>query len=139
MITTLEQLCIILKLSKCPHPFGESELLTRHNPMRKIFFFKFRKFYIGLSNENAPDGVAQDSYRFSIGFNHCHLSSSWVEHAFERPNGAIKPEANGIGDVVGCGLMLSSQNEVSIFFTGNGILMGQFLLCCWKFGFLQFF
>jgi hypothetical protein len=28
--------------------------------------------------------------------------------------------------VVGCGVVLNSKNEVSIFFTGNGILMGSF-------------
>jgi hypothetical protein len=28
--------------------------------------------------------------------------------------------------VIGGGLLLSPANELSIFFTGNGILMGQF-------------
>jgi hypothetical protein len=30
--------------------------------------------------------------------------------------------------VVGCGLLQNPGNEVSIFFTGNGILIGQFFL-----------
>jgi hypothetical protein len=45
-------------------------------------------------------------------------------HYFQWPNDAIKPEWNGIGDVFGCGLMLNFANKLSIFFTGNGILMG---------------
>jgi hypothetical protein len=67
-----------------------------------------------------------DSYTFSIGFDYCYITGK--ECAFEWPNGAIKPKtkADGDGDVVGCGLVLSPANEVSIFFTGNGILMGQF-------------
>jgi hypothetical protein len=48
------------------------------------------------------------------------------KHPFEWPTGAIKPKWNGIGDVRGCGLLLNSANELSIFFTGNGILLGQF-------------
>jgi hypothetical protein len=43
----------------------------------------------------------------------------------EWPNVAIKPTWNGRGDVIGCGLLLNSATELSIFFTGNGILMGQ--------------
>jgi hypothetical protein len=31
--------------------------------------------------------------------------------------------------VVGCGLIQSPQNGFSIFFTGNGTLMGQFFPC----------
>jgi hypothetical protein len=30
--------------------------------------------------------------------------------------------------VLGCGLLLNGENEVSIFFTGNGLLMGKQLL-----------
>jgi hypothetical protein len=68
-----------------------------------------------------------DSYTFSIAFDYCKITGK--EHAFEWPNGTIKPTWNGRGDVVGCGLLLSPENELSIFFTGNGILMGQFLQC----------
>jgi hypothetical protein len=32
------------------------------------------------------------------------------------------------GEVIGCGLLLNPEKELSIFFTDNGILMGQFLL-----------
>jgi hypothetical protein len=41
-------------------------------------------------------------------------------------DGAIKPTLHGCGDVFGCGLVLSTDNKLAIFFTTNGILMGQF-------------
>jgi hypothetical protein len=54
------------------------------------------------------------------------LLSGW-KYQFDWPNGAIKPKWNDQGDVIGCGLLLNPANELSIFFTGNGILMGQSL------------
>jgi hypothetical protein len=36
------------------------------------------------------------------------------------------PEYNGPGDVLGCGLLIDPDNELAIFFTLNGSLMGQF-------------
>jgi hypothetical protein len=42
------------------------------------------------------------------------------------PNGAIKPKWSWLGDVIGCGLVLNCQNDVAIFFTLNGILLGEF-------------
>jgi hypothetical protein len=47
-------------------------------------------------------------------------------YPFEWPNGAIKPTWKGQGDVLGCGLLLNAENKLSLFFTGNGLLMGQF-------------
>jgi hypothetical protein len=46
-------------------------------------------------------------------------------HPFEWPNGAIKPKWNDQGDVLGSGLWLNPKKELSIFFTGNGLLMGR--------------
>jgi hypothetical protein len=44
---------------------------------------------------------------------------------FEWPIGAIKPEwKDGIGDVVGCGILVNREDKLAIFFTGNGRLMG---------------
>jgi hypothetical protein len=57
---------------------------------------------------------------------YCYIAGK--KHAFEWPDGAIKPTANKRDDVAGCGLLLSPSNELSIFFTGNGILMSQFIL-----------
>jgi hypothetical protein len=58
---------------------------------------------------------------------HCWLSGQ--KHLLEPPNEAAtaKPWKFRLdtGDVIGCGLLLSPKNKVSIFFTGNGILLGQ--------------
>jgi hypothetical protein len=88
---------------------------------------------VGLSSGNIPNGSIvgglgfglRNSYAMRSGYDCCRLSG--YEHHFEWPNGAIKPESKGQGDVLGCGLLLSSENEVSIFFTGNGLLMGKLL------------
>jgi hypothetical protein len=68
-------------------------------------------------------GDIKNCFAIQDGCDFCWLSGE--EHDFEWPNGAIKPEWNGPG-VVGCGLLLNPANELSIFFTGNGILMGKF-------------
>jgi hypothetical protein len=60
------------------------------------------------------------------GCDYCRLSEK--THQFEWPNEATKPKWKGPGDVVDCGLMLTPGNEVAIFFTGNGLLMGKLLL-----------
>jgi hypothetical protein len=52
-----------------------------------------------------------------------------TKHEFEQPNGAIKPEwKSSEKDIIGCGISLHSNGKLFIFFTLNGILMGQFLL-----------
>jgi hypothetical protein len=58
----------------------------------------------------------------------CYLSG--IIHQFEWSNEAVKPKWNGQGDILGCGLLLNSQGKLTIFFTGNGILMGL----CMKIG-----
>jgi hypothetical protein len=59
-------------------------------------------------------------------FNNCWISKQ--HHFFQWPNEAIRPEwIEGPGDVLGCGLLLNPENKLSIFFTGNGTLMGQFI------------
>jgi hypothetical protein len=89
---------------------------------------KISSIHVGLSSGNVPKGFVggQNSYAIQSGYDCCRLSGK--EHGFEWPNGAIKPESKGQGDVLGCGLLLNSENEVSIWFTGNGLLMGQFPL-----------
>jgi hypothetical protein len=67
--------------------------------------------------------MSPNSYGIRYIRDYCWLNGNL--HTFEWPNDAIKPEWKGTGDVYGCGLMLSPENELSIFFTANGILMGQ--------------
>jgi hypothetical protein len=88
---------------------------------------------------------------------HCHgiYDRDWDDylhngkrHRFELPNGAIRPkwkarlpfelatdpnrpEWNYHGDVIGCGLLLDSENKLAIFFTLNGVLRG---LLTWELG-----
>jgi hypothetical protein len=81
---------------------------------------------VGLSSGNIQDesyvGGLPNSYAIQHSRDHCWLSGS--VYPFEWPNEAIKPTWNGLGDVVGCGLLLSPGNKLAIFFTANGILMG---------------
>jgi hypothetical protein len=87
--------------------------------------------FVGLSSGNVPDayvvGYLPNSYAFEDDCDRCWLSGK--SHDFEWPNGAIEPTWNRMGDVVGCGLLLNPANKLSIFFTGNGHLMGQSFLC----------
>jgi hypothetical protein len=46
------------------------------------------------------------------------------QHKFERPAGAIDSSE----DIVGCGILLNSKNELSVFFTLDGTLIGKLLL-----------
>jgi hypothetical protein len=105
--------------------FGE--IYSYSNPKKSS---KFRTILLGLSSGNIPDGSVvgnfPNSYAIPCGYNFCWLSQQ--THYFDLPNGAIKPKWNGRGDVMGCGLLMNPENKLSIFFTGNGILMGQSLL-----------
>jgi hypothetical protein len=52
--------------------------------------------------------------------------SGGEECRFELPNGLnAVAKSNGPGNVAGCGLLLNPSNELSIFFTWNGILRGK--------------
>jgi hypothetical protein len=90
----------------------------------------FREILVGLSSESIPDGTfageIQNSYAIEDGCDYCWLSGK--THQFEWPDDTTKPEWNGPGDVIGCGLLINPKKEGFIFFTGNGLLMGQFLL-----------
>jgi hypothetical protein len=84
---------------------------------------------VGLSNgsisESSYIGTSPNSYAIQHDHDNCLLSGTrqWFEWAKE----AIKPEWNGRGDVMGCGILLNSKNELAIFFTANGILLGKHL------------
>jgi hypothetical protein len=87
----------------------------------------FREILVGLSSGSIPDGTfvgeLANSYAIEDGSDYCWISGK--THQFEWPEGATKPAWNGRGDVVGCGLLLNPAKELSLFFTANGILLGQ--------------
>jgi hypothetical protein len=85
----------------------------------------FSELYIGLSNGHQYGNVL--IYSWPSGYNFCYMFGE--EHPFKWPNDAIRPKRNEIGDVYGCGLLLNPRNEWAIFFTFNGVLMGQ---CPWR-------
>jgi hypothetical protein len=85
---------------------------------------------VGLSGVAIPDWIGRDSnsYGIRIGL-HCY--DCWLAgeyHPFELPEGAIRPEMKQNGDVWGCGLVLDPDNNLAIFFTLNGKLMGELML-----------
>jgi hypothetical protein len=52
-----------------------------------------------------------------------------VKYDLEWPAGAIRPKWDGNdrgnGVVLGCGILFNSKNQLAIFFTFNGSLLGQ--------------
>jgi hypothetical protein len=52
--------------------------------------------------------------------------SSGKAYEFEWPNGVNVLKSKGSWNVTGCGLLLNPANELSIFFTLNGILIAKF-------------
>jgi hypothetical protein len=91
---------------------------------------KFRHFHVGLSDGLIPAdgldvGFAPNSYAIQD-YDTFFCLLSGTDHEFEWPDGvANKPKCKGPGDVLGCGLLLHPNNKVAIFFTANGILLGQ--------------
>jgi hypothetical protein len=67
--------------------------------------------------------MPDNTYGFSLRFDYFGIAEN--KHSIDWPSGAVKPTWNGQGDVYGCGLLLSSDNELSISFTGNGLLIGN--------------
>jgi hypothetical protein len=55
-------------------------------------------------------------------------------HHFEFPEGVIRPEQKETGNIAGCGLLMKPDDNLTIFFTLNGILIGsvylKFILTC---------
>jgi hypothetical protein len=105
-----------------------AELPSPINPDQKIVIIKninFRESYIGLSGGHYMDHSL--IYFWPTGFDFCYPYGE--RHQFEWSNDAIRPKRNETGDVYGCGLLLNSRNELAIFFTFNGVLMGQ---CPWR-------
>jgi hypothetical protein len=74
-------------------------------------------------------GDYQNSYAISTGSNWYRLAGE--TNLFELPDEAVQPKMrdNGNGrNVYGCGLVMDPNDKLAIFFTLNGILMGQFIL-----------
>jgi hypothetical protein len=92
-----------------------------------LYTCNYRGFNVGFSNGSIPEyalfDAAPNSYTIREFTNFCFLSGK--TYHFELPKGAIQPKWKQSNNVAGCGLLLSSTNELSIFFTLNGILMGQ--------------
>jgi hypothetical protein len=51
---------------------------------------------------------------------------SGQRHRFEFPDGVIRPKLKETGNVIGCGILINPDDKLTIFFTLNGILAGQF-------------
>jgi hypothetical protein len=83
-------------------------------------------YFIGFSDGNIANSSVGDAIN-SFGMpDHCdYVFICGKRHQLEWPEGVIKPEWKGIGDVVGSGLLLNPKGKLEIFFTLNGVLMGR--------------
>jgi hypothetical protein len=92
-------------------------------------FPKFRYFGVGLSAGYVPDqssiGRYPNSYAIYIGNPSCNCYLAGMEHFFGWPMGGSTVKWNYQEDVIGCGLLMNPKKELAIFFTVNGILIGQ--------------
>jgi hypothetical protein len=91
---------------------------------------KFSRLCIGLSVGSVQKGtcLGRTSNTYAMQDDKCDYCLICGEARFlEWPLGAVKPKWTGTGceDVFGCGLVLSPDNKLAIFFTTNGILMGK--------------
>jgi hypothetical protein len=68
-------------------------------------------------------GCSTNFYGIPDNCDFCFLEGE--KHSFQWPQGAIKPKWKDQGNVVGCGIMISPKDNMSIFFTLNGQLMGK--------------
>jgi hypothetical protein len=77
---------------------------------------------------NLAIGGYSNSYAIPIFGHRCY--ACWLDgdyHRFELPEGAVRPSWKHI-NVFGCGLVLDPDNNLAIFFTLNGKLLGEFML-----------
>jgi hypothetical protein len=110
-------------------------------PLVKLLIFRIRLMYnktrepflIGFDNWYAPSQSITCLLGIEYGSSK-GCECDWLiydeYHPFECFEDAIKPEwkwaAREGGNVAGCGLLLNSKNQLAIFGTLNGILLGQF-------------
>jgi hypothetical protein len=75
-----------------------------------------------------PAGCVGDSPNsYGIDIDRYDKGTLWLsgkEHKLECPTGVIAK-----GDVFGCGLLLNSKNELAVFFTLDGNILGKLLTC----------
>jgi hypothetical protein len=107
---------------------------SKKNEIQQFSIFSNRAFYVGLSNGIIPsDDTCYWKWPKFYLFSNCKFYNnkrcclSGYYHEFEWPNGPIEVKWNENGKVtIGCGILFNPANKLSIFFTANGILMGQF-------------
>jgi hypothetical protein len=90
--------------------------------------YNFRLNSVGFSDGNAGSHYAStNSYAIQrYGLSDVDYNDYWLsgkQHKFEHP----VPVGNNAGDVIGSGLLLNSNNELAVFFTQNGQLLGKLL------------
>jgi hypothetical protein len=86
---------------------------------------------VGLSYGAIPDWIGPNSNSYGI-FIVGHPCYGWwlagVSHLFELPEGAVEQEMREYGNVFGCGVVLDPNNNLAIFFTLNGQLLGKLMM-----------
>jgi hypothetical protein len=60
-------------------------------------------------------------------------------HHFEFPEGVIRPKLKETENVAGCGILIDSDDELTIFFTMNGILIGSAIIFLLAYFYLTIF
>jgi hypothetical protein len=102
------------------------------NNFSKSEFSLYSGYFVGLSDGQNCDGfslgITPNSYCISDGGIYYYMSGVG-ECRFEWQNGVF-PKLIGPGNVAGCGLVLNPKNKLSIFFTWNGILLGNIVPLC---------
>jgi hypothetical protein len=85
---------------------------------------------VGLSPRQSIDagktvGDCANTYAIcSLYANFPHYYIAGTKKDFQWPPGTVKPDLNGAAHF-GCGLLIGTDEKVSVFFTANGILMGK--------------
>jgi hypothetical protein len=105
--------------------YGYSKILNNN------FLRIFSNFFVGLTKWSIAGsqfiGKKPDSYAIEYG----NKTFCWIAdevHAFELANNENRPAYNGLGDILGCGLLMNPENKLAIFFTLNGTLLGKLCL-----------
>jgi hypothetical protein len=94
----------------------------RNNEILPVFF-SISYGNIGFSDGKGGQFCSTNLYAIARDGGTYGYWLSGKKHKLESPIRAIDA-----GDVVGCGLMLNSKNELAVFFTVNGILCGKLIV-----------